>query len=183
MIYRAIKIFTLLALGVCGVQAEEKKEEVDVTLPLASRSAVPEFSSKRLDLAQCVTLALEQNTEIRQAKEEVHRKEGVAVEVRSALLPKVTATGNFEYQAKELNGLLVNSGFISADELNWNAGIRVSQLLFDGGAALSRTRAARMSESQSMLILRDTIDRVILEVRKNVYAVLLNRALIDVQTE
>ena len=183
MTYRAIKIFILLALGVCGLQAEEKKEEVEVTLPLASRSAVPEFSSKRLDLAQCVALALEQNTEIRQAKEEVHRKEGVAVEVRSALLPKVTATGNFDYQAKELNGLLVNSGFISADELNWNAGIRVSQLLFDGGAALSRTRAARMSESQSMLLLRDTIDRVILEVRKNVYAVLLNRALIDVQTE
>ncbi len=149
MTYRAIKIFILLALGVCGLQAEEKKEEVEVTLPLASRSAVPEFSSKRLDLAQCVALALEQNTEIRQAKEEVHRKEGVAVEVRSALLPKVTATGNFDYQAKELNGLLVNSGFISADELNWNAGIRVSQLLFDGGAALSRTRAARMSESQS----------------------------------
>jgi outer membrane protein TolC len=95
VIYRAIKIFTLLALGVCGVQAQEKKEEVDVTLPLASRSAVPEFSSKRLDLAQCVTLALEQNTEIRQAKEEVQRKEGVAVEVRSALLPKVTAQGTY----------------------------------------------------------------------------------------
>jgi outer membrane protein TolC len=180
-----IKVFALLFLGLCPLLAQEKKtqEGVEVTLPLASASAVPEFTSKRLDLAQCVALALEQNTEIRQAKEEVKRKEGVAVEVRSALLPKVTAAGNFEYQSKELNGLLVNAGFLALDELNWNAGVRVTQLLFDGGAALSRTRAARMSESQSMLLLRDTIDRVILEVRKNVYAVLLNRALIDVQTE
>jgi outer membrane protein TolC len=62
-----------------------------------------------LDLAQCVALALEQNTEIRQAQEEVKRKEGVSVEVRSALLPKVTAQGTYEYQSKELNGLLVNA--------------------------------------------------------------------------
>ena len=183
MNYRAIRILCLLGLVVLGARAEEKKEAADVTLPLASKSAVPEFSSKRLDLAQCVALALEQNTEIRQAQEEVKRKEGVSVEVRSALLPKVTAQGTYEYQSKELNGLLVNAGFVSADEMNWNAGVRVTQLLFDGGAALSRTRAARMSESQSMLLLRDTIDRVILEVRKNVYAVLVNRALIDVQTE
>ena len=183
MNYRAIRILCFFGLGVLGVRAEEKKEVADVTLPLASKSAVPEFSSKRLDLAQCVALALEQNTEIRQAQEEVKRKEGVSVEVRSALLPKVTAQGTYEYQSKELNGLLVNAGFVSADEMNWNAGVRVTQLLFDGGAALSRTRAARMSESQSMLLLRDTIDRVILEVRKNVYAVLVNRALIDVQTE
>ena len=183
MNYRAIRILCFFGLGVLGVRAEEKKEVADVTLPLASKSAVPEFSSKRLDLAQCVALALQQNTEIRQAQEEVKRKEGVSVEVRSALLPKVTAQGTYEYQSKELNGLLVNAGIVSADEMNWNAGVRVTQLLFDGGAALSRTRAARMSESQSMLLLRDTIDRVILEVRKNVYAVLVNRALIDVQTE
>lgn len=185
MIYREVKIIALLWLGLSGAGAQEKKEktEMEVTLPAASPSAVPEFSSKRLDLAQCVTLALEQNTEIRQAKEEVKRKEGVAVEVRSALLPKVTTVGNFEYQSKALNGLLINAGVLALDELNWNAGVRVTQLLFDGGAALSRTRAARIAESQSMLLLQDTMDRVILEVRRNVYAVLLNRALIDVQTE
>ncbi|NBS15039.1 MAG: hypothetical protein EBT57_09630, partial [Verrucomicrobia bacterium] len=152
-----------------------------------AQAAVPEFSSRKMTLAECVALALQQNTEIRQAKDEVRRKEGISVEVRSALLPKVFATGNFEYQSKRLNGLLVNGGglggIVSDDELNWNAGVRVSQLLFDGGAALSRTRAARIAESQSMLLLQDTIDRVILDVRRVVYTVLLNRSLIDVQTE
>lgn len=182
MIYREAKIFLFLVLGIAGsLQGQEAKKE---SLPPPKETGgVPEFASKKLDLAQCVALALQQNTEIRQAQEEVKRKEGVSVEVRSALLPKVTAQGTYEYQAKELSGLLVNAGFVSADEMNWNAGVRVTQLLFDGGAALSRTRAARMSESQSMSLLRDTIDRVILEVRKNVYAVLVNRALIDVQTE
>ena len=174
------------ALNAFG-QEKKEAEKVEVTLPKA-QEAVPEFSSRKMSLAECVALALRQNTEIRQAKDEVRRKEGVSVEVRSALLPKVFATGNYEYQSKRLNSLLVNGGafgsaIISDDEMNWNAGVRVSQLLFDGGAALSRTRAARISESQSMLMLQDTIDRVILDVRRVVYTVLLNRSLIDVQTE
>ena len=175
----------LVCAGSC-LWSQETKELPQVSLPKAEGS-VPEFSSRKMSLAECVSLALQQNTEILQAKEEVRRKEGVSVEVRSALLPKVTAAGNFEYQSQRLNALLVNGGGgfanISDDELNWNAGIRVSQLLFDGGAALSRTRAARISESQSMLMLQDTIDRVILDVRRVVYTVLLNRSLIDVQTE
>lgn len=186
MNYRAIKNLALLflfgSLIPTGTRGEEKKDDMQVTLPLPQNHA-PEFATRKLDLAECVALALRQNTEIRQAQDQVRRQEGVAIEVRSALLPKVTTQGTFEYQSKELNGLLVNAGFVSADEMNWNAGVRVSQLLFDGGAALSRTRAARISQSQAVLLLQDTVDRVILEVRKNVYAVLLNRSLIDVQTE
>jgi len=162
--------------------AQEGAANPEVTLPAAS-SAVPEFRSKKLDLAQCVALALEQNTEIRRAKEEVKRKEGVAIEVRADLLPKVTAAGLFEYQSKSLSGVLVTSGFLSADELNWTVGVRVRQLLFDGGAAFSRTRAARIAQSQSVLLLQNTIDQVMLDVRKAVYTILVNRSLIDVQTE
>ena len=184
---RGFLFITVSLAGTALPQEKEADEKAQLTLPPA-RQAVPEFSSRKMTLAECVALALEQNTEIRQAKDEVRRKEGISVEVRSALLPKVFATGNFEYQSKRLNSLLVNGGafgaaIVSDDELNWNAGVRVSQLLFDGGAALSRTRAARISESQSMLLLQDTIDRVILDVRRVVYTVLLNRSLIDVQTE
>ena len=162
--------------------AQEKPDGPEVTLPSAQKG-VPEFSSRKLDLAQCVALALEQNTEIRRAKEEVKRKEGVAIEVRSELLPKITAQGNFDYQNKSLSGFLVESGFVSADEMNWTAGVRVTQLLFDGGAGLSRTKAARIAQSQSVLLLQNTIDEVILKVRRTVYTVLVNRSLIDVQDE
>jgi outer membrane protein len=99
------------------------------------------------------------------------------------LLPKVTAQGNFDYQNKSLSGFLVESGFVSADEMNWTAGVRVTQLLFDGGAGLSRTKAARISQSQSVLQLQNTIDEVMLQVRRTVYTVLVNRSLIDVQDE
>ena len=142
---RALKCLLLIwAACVLHASAQEKTKSEDkpqVTLPPAE-GAVPEFSSRKMTLAECVALALAQNTEIRQAKDEVRRKEGISVEVRSALLPKVYATGNFEYQSKSLNSLLVNGGafgnaIVADDELNWNAGIRVSQLLFDGGAALS----------------------------------------------
>ena len=173
-------VLSLCATLVGWAQAEASNPEV--TLP-AANSAVPEFRSKKLDLAQCVALALEQNTEIRRAKEEVKRKEGVAIEVRSELLPKITAQGNFDYQNKSLSGFLVESGFVSADEMNWTAGVRVTQLLFDGVAGLSRTKAARIAQSQSVLLLQNTIDQVMLEVRRTVYAVLVNRSLIDVQDE
>ena len=182
MKFRVLKFAFLLAASLASGQAQEKPEAPLVTLPPAE-NAIPEFSSRKLDLAQCVALALEQNTEIRRAKEEVRRKEGVAIEVRSELLPKVTAQGNFDYQNKSLSGFLVESGFVSADEMNWTAGVRVTQLLFDGGAGLSRTKAARISQSQSVLMLQNTIDQVMLEVRRTVYAVWLNRSLIDVQTE
>jgi outer membrane protein TolC len=157
-------------------------EVPQVSLPPAV-ATTPEFQSKKMDLAQCLALALEQNTEIRRAKEEVNRREGVAIEVRSELLPKITAQGNFDYQNKSLSGFLVESGFVSSDEMNWTAGVRVTQLLFDGGAGLSRTKAARIAQSQSVLELQNTVDQVMLEVRRTVYAVLLNRSLIDVQDE
>ena len=173
--------FLLLAVGPEG-RAQDKAESPQLALPSAE-GAVPEFKSRKMDLAQCVALALEQNTEIRRAKEEVKRKEGVAIEVRAELLPKVTAAGLFDYQNKSLSGVLVTSGFLSADELNWTAGVRVQQLLFDGGAGLSRTKAARIAQSQSVLLLQNTIDQVMLDVRKAVYTILVNRSLIDVQTE
>jgi outer membrane protein TolC len=180
--FRVLSVFILCSGVALAGWAQEGASNPEVTLP-AKSSAVPEFRSKQLDLAQCVALALEQNTEIRRAKEEVKRKEGVAIEVRSQLLPKITAQGNFDYQNKSLSGFLVESGFVSADEMNWTAGVRVTQLLFDGGAGLSRTKAARIAQSQSVLLLQNTIDQVMLEVRRTVYAVLVNRSLIDVQDE
>ena len=175
--------FLFLVLALClPAKAEERAEAPQVSLPPAA-AATPEFSSKKMDLAQCLALALEQNTEIRRAKEEVNRREGVAIEVRSELLPKITAQGNFDYQNKSLSGVLVESGFVSEDELNWTAGVRVTQLLFDGGAGLSRTKAARIAQSQSVLQLQNTIDEVMLQVRRTVYTVLVNRSLIDVQDE
>ena len=182
MNFPVLSILLFLAAPYFHGFAQEKLDPPEVTLPSAGKVA-PEFSSRKLDLAQCVALALEQNTEIRRAKEEVKRKEGVAIEVRSELLPKITAQGNFDYQNKSLSGFLVESGFVSADEMNWTAGVRVTQLLFDGGAGLSRTKAARIAQSQSVLLLQNTIDEVILKVRRTVYTVLVNRSLIDVQDE
>ena len=90
MNFRVLSAFVLLSGVALAGWAQEQAPNPEVTLP-AKSSAVPEFRSKKLDLAQCVALALEQNTEIRRAKEEVKRKEGVAIEVRSELLPKITA--------------------------------------------------------------------------------------------
>jgi len=165
--FRVLKlVLILLGPGAAG-WAQENKEISRVTLP-PTGSEVPEFKSRKLDLAQCVALALEQNTEIRRAKEEVKRREGVAIEVRAELLPKITAGGTFEYQNQNLAPFNVAGGFFQPDELNWTTGVKITQLLFDGGAGFSRTRAARIAQSQSVLLLQNTIDQVMLDVRRAV---------------
>ena len=75
--FRVPSLLFPLVFFVSGVGAQETGETPQVSLPPAGGS-VPEFRSRKMDLAQCVALALEQNTEIRRAKEEVKRKEGVA---------------------------------------------------------------------------------------------------------
>ena len=136
---RAAKIAGLFLVGWGSGLLGQERDGAKV----ASLSTVPEFASKKLDLAECVALALEQNTEIRQAKEEVRRKEGISVEVRSALLPKITGQGTFEYQNKSLSGFLVQNGILSADEVNWNAGVRVTQLLSRGLGQRELRRGSR----------------------------------------
>ena len=58
MKFRVLKFVFLLAAPFLSGQAQEKPEAPQVTLPPAATS-IPEFSSRKMDLAQCVALALE----------------------------------------------------------------------------------------------------------------------------
>jgi outer membrane protein TolC len=81
-------------------------------------------------------------------------------------------------------GVPVNSLFNSTVPTNtWNMQVTVSQLLYDGGAAVANRRAARITEDAAYYTLRDTIDLLVQNVRTQFYQIILDRALVQVQEE
>src|SRR5258708_2602289 len=61
--------------------------------------------------------------------------------------------------------------------------VTISQLLYDGGAALANRRASRITEDAAYYTLRDTIDLLVQNVRTQFYQIILDRALVQVQEE
>ena len=65
----------------------------------------------------------------------------------------------------------------------WNMSVTISQLLYDGGAALANRRASRINEDGAYYTLRDTIDTLVQNIRTQFYQIILDRALVQVQEE
>ena len=81
-------------------------------------------------------------------------------------------------------GIPLNSLFASAPITNtWNMKVTISQLLYDGGAALASRRESRINEDAAYYTLRDTIDILVENIRTQFYQIILDRALVQVQEE
>jgi outer membrane protein TolC len=65
----------------------------------------------------------------------------------------------------------------------WNMKVQISQLLYDGGAAVASRRASRINEDAAYYTLRDTIDLLVENIRTQFYQIILDRALVQVQEE
>lgn len=70
--------------------------------PVAVGRAVARNVSGDLTLEKAVRLALQQNPEILKALQEIERTRGQVIEVRAQALPRVTLTGNYNQQDREL---------------------------------------------------------------------------------
>jgi outer membrane protein TolC len=66
---------------------------------------------------------------------------------------------------------------------SWRVAFEARQVIYAGGQVRAALNIARLTEDNSYYNLRDTIDRVISDVRQQFYAVLAFRALITVQEE
>jgi outer membrane protein TolC len=75
------------------------------------------------------------------------------------------------------------SGGGGGGDKSYRVAIEVRQVLYAGGQVRAALSIARFTQDSSYFNLRDTIDRVIAQVRAQFYTILLNRALITVQEE
>ncbi|AKC83165.1 hypothetical protein IMCC26134_10935 [Verrucomicrobia bacterium IMCC26134] len=133
-----------------------------------------------LTLDQSLQYALEHSYAIRQARQRLREQEGLVVEVKAALLPKATVVGGYSRYDEGLNDKL--KGQIQSYQ-GWQVGLKVRQVLYNGGFAFAALDVARATRAAALLDLQATIDAVLLDVRVKYADVLLNRARIGVQEQ
>jgi outer membrane protein len=128
-----------------------------------------------LTVVGAVELALRQNPTILTQIEEIKRNQGLFFQAQAVLLPQVQGTANYSQQEPTL----------AANNPNevWNLQITVTQLVWDGAAALANRRQAKFNEDAAYYTLRNAVDAVVDTVRTQFYRILVDRALVQVQEE
>jgi len=142
---------------------------------LIAKQRNPKVEDLRIDDA--IQVALKQNPDILDAAQSLSATSGEMISIRSQIIPKANLSSDYAYTTKMIN----TDNFAGAPNVNnqaWNINLNISQLIYDGGAAVSGIRAAIAREVGSYFTLRQTIDRVIADVKINFFQVVLNRALI-----
>jgi len=130
-----------------------------------------------LTLADAIQTAIKQNPEILSSVQDLSSASGRFIAIRSRIIPQVAIKADYGYTSRDLNAVQ-DLGIGNINDEQWGVNIEFSQLLYDGGAAVSGIRAAISDEQSAYYRLRGVIDRVISTVKINFHQVVLNRALI-----
>ena len=128
-----------------------------------------------LDLPYALAFALDNNFTIRQAKERIRQQEGVVLEVRSAQIPNVSATG--EYQR---NDAVVGP---TGEDRYWSFNVTARQNLYSGGGVSASVKSQQLTLDAAVLTLQAVINDALLDVRTRFYTVLVSREKIKVQEQ
>jgi outer membrane protein TolC len=89
-------------------------------------------------------------------------------------------SGQGQGQGGGMSGL---SGFGGGGNQNWRVAVEVRQLIYSGGRVSSALRAAELANSNTLLELHETINRVVARVVREFYQVILDRELVAVEQE
>jgi outer membrane protein TolC len=197
---QAILVAALLAAGALALAQPE------APLP-------PLKPMENLTLDEAVQIAVRQNPDIITAEQEIRRTRGVVLEVSAQAYPQITVNNDFEQTQKQLlldggppssassggsstsgsssstaapTPMPSNSGNAAASNpmtQSWDVNVTVSQLIYSGGQVAAAIHIARYTQDATIYSLRDVVDTTIANVRSEFYAVLLDRAIIEVQEE
>jgi outer membrane protein len=149
--------FALLASAFAGTDSKDRV------------SGIPTFEQllrEPLSLGQALNIASEQNALILAAKSDVEARYGIAVQVRSIVLPK--ALSEVAYQAVQDSLIEANEDSTVGPIVNnqaWSADVRVVQSIYEGGRMLSALRQDKLIREQAMLDFQTTVADVLLQVR------------------
>jgi outer membrane protein len=130
----------------------------------------------QLDLDTALSLALENNYAIRQARARYAGATGSVMESESGRLPSVTASAGYSQVDR---GLL--EGFGSPK--SWDARIQAQQTLYSGGAIEAGVRASRAAREAAAADFEASAQAALLSVREAFFTVLLAREQVGVQEQ
>lgn len=152
---------SLLAAQPAMAQLNDGQPDPDYTVP------------ERLDLDYALAYALDNNFAIRQAKERIRQQEGIALEVRSAQIPNVSAAAGY---SRNSDGISTNGR-----DHTWSMDITARQILYAGGGVTANVKSQQLALEAATLALRAVINDALVDVRIRFFTVLLNREKIKVQ--
>ena len=159
---------SILLLSLTGLAIQWK-----VTAKPADTNAAALFA-RPLSLVECLNLALQQNTDIRKAQNDLEASHGLVVQTRAIALPSVTATGQYKETDKRAIEVppFAPPTFVSPNK-NWNVGVQVVQTIYSGGKTIAALRAAGATKKQAIAQYDTAVADALLAVRTAYYDVLL----------
>ena len=149
------------------------RDGTTVSFDFGAAARVRQLSGK-VTLADAVNLALRQNPDVVRALREIERARGRVLEVRAQALPRLSLHASYDEVDPKLPAFLNKF---------WNISLEVKQVLYSGGKISAAIEAERLSKDALYYKLRDTIDRVVSQVRQQFSTVLATHGLIGVAEE
>ncbi|HYT58784.1 MAG TPA: TolC family protein [Haliangiales bacterium] len=155
---------TALLVATTGLHAAETNQLANA----------PDWLTKPLSLADCLDLALKQNSAILKGKSDLEAAYGVVVQTRAIAIPKLAATGNYQFNDAIENLQLpppAPSVTFQQDQ-SWSSGIRVVQSIYEGGRIRSSLKSAKLTREQAIHIYQTVIADTLTDVRIAYYDIL-----------
>jgi outer membrane protein TolC len=131
-----------------------------------NQSGAADILSHPLARADAVQIALRQNSAILKGNADLRASYGVEVQLRAIALPQVSAGGGYNYLEPSLVETFPISNYsLQFPNQNWNADIKVQQLIYAGGRLTSAFRSAKLTREQALLNYQTTLADTLLAVR------------------
>jgi outer membrane protein len=162
-----LALLACLALGLLAAVPVRADEGIN----LEDTSA---WSSHPLTLQESLDLALKDNADILQARDELEASYGISMQIRSIALPQLKASGDYTgYNARNIQALQVP---LPAATHRWMANVRIEQSIYEGGRIRSSLRASTLNRQQAVARYQALVADKVFEVRTAYYDVLLAEA-------
>lgn len=134
-----------------------------------------------LTLGRALELTLVHNPDIAAARERIREQDGVVLEARSALLPRLDATG--DYNAKDENRIESFGGYFAPQDQSWTTDLGLSYVIYSGGKNSANVKAAQSYRVSAELRLKAVINDILLSAAERYFDAMLARGNIDVQKQ
>lgn len=178
-------IVAIIAAGVVAAApvAAQSTPESAVPNPTAAAEEQAEVAAADgLTLGEAVRIALEANPGSARSRSDVELAEERVRLARSSILPQIYADGRYTRNDREVSVDFGDGNEVSimpADD--WSTSVTLSQPVFAGGRELKAIRQARLAVTHSEEGLRQTDERVLLDVASGYLGVLGADSLIEVE--
>jgi outer membrane protein len=180
----------VLLLGLAGAQAAaQDTNSVGAVSPVTNSAAaneaamaalmtnapptmtnVPAWMTRPLTMTEALNLAMQQNGSVLSGKSDLEAEYGVVVQTRAVALPKLAATGNYQYTTEVETFPFTNPPPLQNQ--TWGAHLQVVQTIYQGGQIRSALRSAKLTKEQALLNYQTVIADALLNVRVAYYDVL-----------